>query len=48
MQVGKKLGAAAIAGGAAMIANKKFGLVDKAKKALGMKSKCGTVKRTCY
>jgi hypothetical protein len=41
----KKVGAAAIAGGAAMIANKKFGLVDKAKQALGMK-KGGTVKRT--
>jgi hypothetical protein len=41
----KKVGAAAIAGGAAMIANKKFGLVDKAKKALGMK-KGGAVKRT--
>jgi len=40
----KKVGAAAIAGGAAMIANKKFGLVDKAKQALGMK-KGGTVKR---
>jgi hypothetical protein len=41
----KKVGAAAIAGGAAMIANKKYGLVDKAKQALGMK-KGGTVKRT--
>jgi hypothetical protein len=40
----KKAGAAVLAGGAAMIANKKFGLVDKAKQALGMK-KGGTVKR---
>jgi hypothetical protein len=41
----KKAGAAVLAGGAAMIANKKYGLVDKAKQALGMK-KGGTVKRT--
>ena len=40
----KKAGAAVLAGGAAMIANKKYGLVDKAKQALGMK-KGGTVKR---
>lgn len=41
----KKAGAAVLAGGAAMIANKKYGLVDKAKQALGMK-KGGAVKRT--
>ncbi len=41
----KKAGAAVLAGGAAIIANKKYGLVDKAKQALGMK-KGGTVKRT--
>ena len=40
----KKAGAAVLDGGAAMIANKKYGLVDKAKQALGMK-KGGTVKR---
>lgn len=36
---------AAVAGVAALVANKKYGLVDKAKQALGMK-KGGTVKRT--
>ena len=41
----KKVAGAAAAGVAGVIADKKFGLVDKAKQALGMK-KGGTVKRT--
>lgn len=40
---GAAIGTAAVIGG--LVANKKYGLVDKAKKALGMK-KGGTVKRT--
>jgi hypothetical protein len=41
----KKVAGAAAAGVAGMVANKKYGLVDKAKQALGMK-KGGSVKRT--
>jgi len=41
----KKVGAGLAAGTAALIADKKYGLVDKAKKAFGMK-KGGTIKRT--
>lgn len=41
----KKIGTAAAAGTAAILANKKYGLVDKAKEALGLK-KGGAVKKT--
>jgi hypothetical protein len=41
----KKVAGAAAAGVAGIVANKKYGLVDKAKQALGMK-KGGSVKRT--
>jgi hypothetical protein len=42
----KKVGAALVTGTAALVANKKFGLVDKAKKALGIQKKGGAIKRT--